>query len=123
MATIIGVGLVAGLLIGSIGIGGVIVVPALTYIADVDIHHAVAAALMGFCVSGLIGTIRFRQFGIIDWSSGSTLAAAAVPGTLVGTLVSVSVSAIVLKVLVAIAVIVGGLQTIFAQSRPATEQP
>ncbi|MEQ1712975.1 MAG: TSUP family transporter, partial [Hyphomicrobium sp.] len=59
LAAIIVLGLVAGVLIGCIGIGGVVLVPALHYLGGIPIHTAIGAAMMAYLVSGAIGTIVF----------------------------------------------------------------
>jgi len=41
-------GLIAGLLIGAAGIGGVILVPLLVYVAGIDIHTSIAASVAAF---------------------------------------------------------------------------
>ncbi len=120
MATVIGIGLLAGFLIGSFGVGGVIVAPALTYIAHVDIQLAVAAALMGFALSGVVGTLQYGRKGSIQWSSAWILVVAAVPATIAGSLVMQRTSPLVLKSLVGLAVLSTGVQILIGQ-RPEQE--
>ena len=43
--TIAAFGLASGLLIGCVGIGGVILVPALTYVCGIEIHRAIGAIM------------------------------------------------------------------------------
>ena len=52
-------GLLAGVMIGCIGIGGVILVPGMVYFAGVPIHGAIAAAMMGYVLSGIAGMVVF----------------------------------------------------------------
>ena len=61
-------GLAAGLLIGCIGIGGVILVPALVFMGDIPIQRAIPAALLAYIVSGLVATAIFAQRKSIRWS-------------------------------------------------------
>src|SRR5690606_9602644 len=58
----------AGVLIGCVGIGGVIIVPALVYLFGVPIHVAIAAAMFAFLLSGLVGTAEFARRRSIRWS-------------------------------------------------------
>lgn len=117
LTTIIGIGLLAGFFIGSVGVGGVIVAPALTYCVGIDIHAAIAAALMGFAVSGLVGTFRYRRHGSIRWASASILTAAAVPATIMGTAATQQIGASPLKCLVGLAVLSAGIQIICGRQR------
>jgi len=80
-------GFMAGLLIGAVGIGGVILVPLLVYMANADIHQSIAAALFSFSISGIVGTIIYARRGVIEWALVRNLVAGAVPGTLAGTVV------------------------------------
>lgn len=77
-------GLLAGLLIGAAGIGGVILVPLLVYFAGVDIHTSIAAALAAFFVSGFVGTVVYSQRGIIQWIDFVSISLGVVPGSLIG---------------------------------------
>lgn len=112
VATIIGIGLLAGFLIGSVGVGGVIVVPALTYLFGTGIQLAIAAALMGFILTGIVGTVRYEKQGSIQWSAARILIAAAVPAAVAGTLMIPKISPLLLKCLIGILVSASGLQVI-----------
>src|SRR5688500_15246361 len=63
----VALGAVAGLLVGCVGIGGVIVVPALVYLAGYSLPTAIAAAMCAFIVSGLVGTYAYAKAGSIRW--------------------------------------------------------
>ena len=80
-------GLIAGLLIGAAGIGGVILVPLLVYFAGIDIHTSIAASVAAFFVSGLVGTITYSKRGIIPWLDFLAVGVGAVPGALLGSYV------------------------------------
>ena len=79
IAGLSGLGLFAGLLIGCVGIGGVIVVPALTYIAGTPIQSSIAAAMMAYILSGGVGTAVYARKGSIRWSMALWLSAGAMP--------------------------------------------
>ncbi|MGA7486747.1 MAG: TSUP family transporter, partial [Xanthobacteraceae bacterium] len=61
-------GLVAGLMIGAVGIGGVILVPALVDFGGSPIHAAIAAAMASYLLTGLIGTLVYTSKKTIRWS-------------------------------------------------------
>jgi len=73
-----------GTLIGSVGVGGILLVPALIYLAGIDIHIAVACCLFSYAFSGLIGAGLYAKQGSIRWSSGIWLCTGAMPGAWLG---------------------------------------
>ena len=80
-------GLIAGLLIGAAGIGGVILVPLLVYFAGIDIHTSIAASVAAFFVSGMVGTVAYSKRGIIRWLDFVSVSFGAIPGALLGAYV------------------------------------
>ena len=75
-------GLLSGLLIGAIGVGGVVLVPALVYFGGIPIHAAIAAAMMSYVFTGLIGTLVYTSKNSIRWSMAAWLCAGAMPAAL-----------------------------------------
>ena len=57
-----------GVLIGCVGIGGVLLVPFLTYILGFGIHMSIAAAMFGYIFVGIVGAIVYARHGSIEWS-------------------------------------------------------
>jgi uncharacterized membrane protein YfcA len=72
-------GMSAGLLIGCVGIGGVILVPVLVYVAAVPLPTAIAAAMFAFLVSGIVGLYVFAKAGTVDWRTTAWLCLGAAP--------------------------------------------
>ncbi len=56
-----------GTLIGAVGVGGILLIPALTTFAGLPIHAAMATALFTFAFTGITGTWLFQRRGSIDW--------------------------------------------------------
>lgn len=56
-----------GVLIGAVGIGGVLLIPALAAFAGLGIQEAMATALFSFIFTGVTGTLMFQRRGSIDW--------------------------------------------------------
>lgn len=75
------------MLIGSVGVGGILLVPALIYLAGIDIHIAIASCLFSYAFSGLIGAFLYARQGSIRWSSGLWLCVGAMPGAWFGATV------------------------------------
>ena len=61
--TLITISLVSGLLIGAIGIGGVLLVPGLTFIVGIEVHRAIPACMLSFLATGIIGLIVYPRHG------------------------------------------------------------
>ena len=57
-----------GALIGAVGIGGVLLIPALVAFAALPLQTAMATALFTFAFTGIVGTAMFQRRGSIDWS-------------------------------------------------------
>ena len=56
-----------GGLIGTVGVGGILLIPALSLLAGLSTHTAMATALFSFIFTGLLGTWLFQRHGSIDW--------------------------------------------------------
>ena len=78
-------GLSSGILIGAVGIGGVILVPLLTFIVGVDIYHSIAASIFSFMISGSVGTIIYLRRDPTLWRQVKLVWIGAVPATLAGS--------------------------------------
>jgi uncharacterized protein len=77
-------GTISGLMIGCIGIGGVILVPALVFLAGIAIHMAIPAAMFAYILSGLVATIVFARNKSIDWPMASWLCIGGTPAAFAG---------------------------------------
>ena len=83
-AALLGIGLLVGVLIGAIGVGGVLLVPVLTYIGGIEIHVAIASAMVAYFFAGGVGSIEFSRQGSIRWSDAAWLGGGAMPGAFAG---------------------------------------
>jgi uncharacterized protein len=72
-------GITSGLMIGCIGIGGVILVPALVFLANVPIQISIPAAMLAYILSGLVATAVFAHNKSIRWSMAAWLCLGATP--------------------------------------------
>src|SRR5215210_6983018 len=59
--------LVVGLLIGCVGIGGVLLTPALVYVGGLGFHLAAATSMWAFLFAGTAGTLIYSRRGSVDW--------------------------------------------------------
>jgi uncharacterized membrane protein YfcA len=80
-----GIGLVAGLLSGLLGIGGgVIMVPAFTELLSLSLKSAIATSLVCVGIFGIPATITHAFLGDIDWRLAILLTIGVIPGARVG---------------------------------------
>ncbi len=77
-------GSLSGLMIGCIGIGGVILVPALVFLAGIAIQIAISAAMFAYILSGLVATLVFARNKSIDWRMASSLCLGGTPAAFAG---------------------------------------
>jgi hypothetical protein len=105
-------GLFAGLLIGAVGIGGVILVPALVYFGGIPIHAAIAAAMMSYVLTGLIGTLVYAGKNSIRWGMAGWLCAGAMPAALAGALAAGRASSLLLEILIGLLTAASGVRAL-----------
>ena len=66
------------MLIGTVGVGGVLMVAYLALFAGLSIHQAAATALFSFLFTGLLGTVLYQRRGSIDWRITAPVCAGAI---------------------------------------------
>jgi hypothetical protein len=77
-------GTVSGMMIGCIGIGGVILVPALVFVAGIAIHIAIPAAMFAYILSGVVASVVFARNKSIEWRMASWLCFGGAPAAFAG---------------------------------------
>ena len=108
-----GVGVVAGLLSGLLGIGGgVVMVPGFSQIAGLTIKSAVATSLVCVAAFAIPGTVTHALLGNIDWRVALVLTLAVIPGARVGAALALRASDLGLRR--AVAVFLGLIAVIYA---------
>lgn len=103
------VGAVAGTLVGCVGIGGVVIVPALVYLANVPFQTAIPAASAAYIISGIIGTRAYAGAGHVPWRAATPLFIAAMPAAVAGAFASGHAPVILLEVLIGLLAATSGV--------------
>lgn len=67
MLLLLAVSVAVGISIGAVGIGGILLIPALSAFGGLGVHQAMATALFTFFFTGLAGAFMFQRRGSIDW--------------------------------------------------------
>lgn len=111
-----GLGMSAGVLIGCVGIGGVILVPALVYLANVPIHVAIAAAMFAFLLSGAVGTLVFARSNSIRWDMTAWMWLGAMPAAFIGALAANAIPGSMIEFVVGALTAVSGVHSLLGQS-------
>lgn len=81
----VGIGVVAGLLAGLLGVGGGIVMVPMMVAAGVGQHRAHATSLAAILVIALAGTARFALSGGVEWGVGAAVAVGGIAGSTFGS--------------------------------------
>ena len=114
------IGLAAGVMIGCVGVGGVIVVPALVYGVGMPIQDAIASAMMGYILTGVIGTAMYAHARSIRWELAGWIALGAAPGALLGAWASNGVDPRLLELAVGSISLWSGLNSFIGRRRAAS---
>jgi hypothetical protein len=110
-------GLFAGAFIGAIGVGGILLVSGLIYLAGLSPPLAIAACMLGYLLTGLIGTAVFARAGSIRWPMAAWLAAGAMPTAYAGAWTTSIASPALLELGVGLLTAGAGLQSLLGRHR------
>ena len=102
-----------GVLIGCVGIGGVLLVPFLTYILGLSVHMSIAAAMFGYIFVGIVGAVLYARHGSIEWSKAIWMALGAMPAAYFGSFLISIIPASALELLISILVFLAGLNALY----------
>lgn len=113
LAWLLSIAFGVGALIGAVGIGGVLLIPALTAFAALPIQTAMATALFTFTFTGIVGTAMFQRRGSIDWVVTRPVLFSAVIFAFVGAWVNSIARPMTLALVLAGIIIFAGVYTLF----------
>ena len=111
--------LLVGVLIGCIGIGGVLLVPSLTYIGGIEVQVAIASCMLSYLFSGTVGALEYARRGSIRWSLSGWLCAGAMPGAFLGAATVAVVPGVYLEVLIAALIVFSGTHALLRPTQSA----
>src|ERR1700759_1325256 len=102
-------GFIVGLFTGSVGIGGVLLVPALVIFTGLSVRDAVATALFSFIFTGMLGSWLFARRQSIAWEMTLPVCIGALGFGYLGTLVNNVFSSTALSTIIAIVLLCVGI--------------
>lgn len=109
---LLAIGFVVGALIGAVGVGGILLIPALAAFGHLGMHEAMATALFTFVFTGVTGTVLFQRKGSIDWRITVPLCAGALVFAFVGAWLNARTRPQILAFLLAAVIIFAGAYTL-----------
>lgn len=120
MIWLLGVAVLVGVLIGAVGVGGMLLIPALNLLTPLSIQASMATALFTFIFTGIVGTWLFQRRGSIDWAITLPLCAGGALFGFVGAWVNALLDARLLALILAVLIFFAGVYTLCSRgSRPA----
>ncbi|MEE8352252.1 MAG: sulfite exporter TauE/SafE family protein [Rhodospirillales bacterium] len=111
-----------GVLIGSIGIGGILLVPMLTFVFGLGVHEAIGAAMFSYMFSGLVGASLYAHKGSIRWNMAFWLFAGAIPAAFAGAFLSSVIPSRGLEFFIALLIIFAGANAVLSRSKDEQEE-
>lgn len=109
-----------GLLIGTVGVGGVLMVSYLALFAGLTIHQAAATSLFTFLFTGILGTWLYQRRGSIDWRISLPVCAAALVFGFLGAALAAVVDPRPLAIIIALIIVFAGVYIFVPQ--PASSE-
>lgn len=118
------IGLGTGTLIGTVGIGGILLSPLLSYFLSIDLHLAMAASCWSFLFTGVVGTITYARKRTIQWHMVYWLSLGVVPAAIFGAWVNSAIPTTPLTIILAVLIIFSGWSALYKRKqfnkRPGT---
>ena len=84
LALLVVAALLVGVLVGTVGVGGVFLAPALILIGGIEPHRAVALSLLSFALTGLVSVALHARDGGFPWVLVRNLGVGLLPGAFLG---------------------------------------
>ncbi|MDO5537059.1 MAG: sulfite exporter TauE/SafE family protein [Desulfovibrionaceae bacterium] len=102
-----------GGLIGTVGAGGILIIPLLGPMAGLSTHQAMGTALFSFLFTGMLGTFLYRRHGSISWGITIPVCLGSVLFAFPGAQVNALVQAEHLNVILGCLIIFAGAYALF----------
>jgi hypothetical protein len=103
------VALIVGILIGTVGVGGILLIPAMAALAQITTHASMATSLFSFIFTGIIGTWIYQRHGSINWKITMPVCGGSVIFGYLGAIVNAYANATVLNIILACIIIFAGI--------------
>ncbi|MTJ92318.1 MAG: sulfite exporter TauE/SafE family protein [Desulfovibrio sp.] len=115
------IAVLVGALIGTVGVGGILLIPALNGFADLPIHVSMGTSLFSFIFTGVLGTWLYQRHGSIDWGITIPVCAGALLSGYAGALCNGYASPRLLGVLLGVVIIFAGIYALLPPHQNSPE--
>ena len=102
------IGLLTGTLIGTVGVGGILLTPLLTFFVGTELHIAQATSSFSFLFTGVMGTFIYARQKSIPWSPVAWISVGIIPATVFGAKINTLLPSQVLVLILAALIIFSG---------------
>ena len=119
-------GLGTGWFVGAIGVGGVLLVPALVLIGGLGVETATPVASLSFLFTGIAGTLAYALRGRLSWRVVIWLTLGAAPGAVAGAATNVALSPRLITVSIAVILVAAAVRILrqgYSSRVPSTRTP
>ena len=110
---LLAVALIVGGLIGTVGVGGILLIPALSGLGGLTTHAAMATSLFSFIFTGLLGTWLYCKHGSIHWGITIPVCIGGLVGGYPGALANAIAPAWILNLILGCIIIFAGIYALF----------
>ena len=107
------VAVLVGGLIGTVGVGGILLIPALSALGGLTTHAAMATALFSFIFTGILGTWLYYKHGSINWGITIPVCVGGLLGGYPGALANAIAPAWILNLILGCIIIFAGIYALF----------
>jgi uncharacterized membrane protein YfcA len=105
-----------GILISSVGVGGVLLVPALKFLGHIPLHSAIAACMLSYMVTGSVGALIYARHGTINWSMAKKVCLGALPGAYIGAFLLPFFRTEILEFFIAVLILASGAHALIRKN-------
>eukprot|EP00041_Stephanoeca_diplocostata_P021185 m.488042 g.488042 ORF g.488042 m.488042 type:complete len:295 (-) comp21761_c0_seq7:39-923(-) len=119
-----GIGLLAGILIGSVGVGGIIIVPSLIeFKGYIDVQTAIASSMFSYIAVGIAGGIEYTRKGSVVWPSSAWVIFGATPGGFLGAFILQFLGDLAIKLTLYVLVLLSAVYALYRTLTDTTADP
>ncbi|MCJ7701561.1 MAG: sulfite exporter TauE/SafE family protein [Anaerolineales bacterium] len=117
------IGLLTGTLIGTVGVGGILLTPLLIFFVGTDLHVAQATSSFSFLFTGIVGGIIYAKQKSIAWVHVFWISIGIIPSTLLGAKVNTLLSGKALTLILAALIVFSGTHALSKRVKDTNTLP
>ncbi len=110
-------GILTGTLIGTVGVGGILLAPLLVYVAGMDLHMAMATCSWCFLFTGISGSYAYIKKKSVSWPMIIGLSIGVVPGAVLGAMTNTALKEETLMLILATLIGLSGVNSLIPKKK------